>query len=70
MHKITINSTRCNQCNYKFITKNSIIDTNRPSLEQLEQDIMNLKHIAKVACKYNVSDNSIRKWIDKYKKLI
>jgi transposase-like protein len=31
---------------------------------------MDLKHITKVASKYNVSDNSIRKWIDKYKKLI
>lgn len=63
-------STRCNQCNYKFITKNSIIKTNRPTLEQLEQDIKDLKYITKVASKYNVSDNSIRKWIDKYKKLI
>jgi hypothetical protein len=62
--------TPTNKCNYKFITKNSIIDTNRPTLEQLEQDIKDLKYITKVASKYNVSDNSIRKWIDKYKKLI
>ena len=43
---------------------------NRPSLEQLKKDIVELKSMVKVGHKYNVSDNAIRKWIANYEKLL
>lgn len=47
-------------CNYKYNSKNI------PSKEQLIDDINELKSKLKISKKYNVSNNSIKKWIDKY----
>ncbi len=55
----------CSQeCAKKFQRK-----INRPSLQQLTEDIKNLhNNISAVARKYGVSDNAIRKWIKYYNK--
>ncbi len=59
---------RCSICVYKFKHKNAVEKTFRPSLIQLELDLKILGSYVKVAQKYNVTDNTIRKWIRKYKK--
>lgn len=63
---ISSKSCRCNDCENKnrFIT--ACKNTNRPSYEQLLQDIKEIKAFTKIGEKYNVSDNCIRKWIKKY----
>jgi len=61
---ISIRSTRCLSCAKKQQTRKV---ANRPSLEQLEQDLKELKTYTAVGRKYKVSDNSIRKWIKGYK---
>ena len=63
---ISNKSTRCNICVYKNRLINSIEKTNRPNYNQLINDIKELKSLIKVGEKYNVSDNTIRKWIRKY----
>lgn len=57
---------RCINCNdkNKFIT--ACKDSNRPSLEQLLEDVKKLNY-TNTGKKYRVSDNTIRKWITKYK---
>lgn len=62
-------SLRCRKCCDKHKLKTSIINTNRPSLDQLNNDLKELKSYVKVGAKYNVSDNCIRKWIRKYNTL-
>ncbi len=68
---------RCIDCN-KIIYKDSLrcIDcehikqrkvVNRPSLEQINNDLQELKTMVAVGKKYDVSDNTIRKWIRHYK---
>lgn len=66
---IFLTSTRCNECNNKYKLKVAINTTNRPSLQQLQQDLKDLRYYVKVAEKYNVSDNTIRKWINKHKNM-
>jgi hypothetical protein len=58
---------RCSACNdiHKKYGKRKVSD--RPSLEQLETDLKELKYYVKVGEKYGVSDNCIRKWIKQYK---
>lgn len=63
--KISKSSTRCIQCNdnKKFLVGSK----DRPSLEQLREDLVEKNNnYCAVARKYNVSDNCIRKWIQKY----
>jgi uncharacterized protein YjcR len=43
------------------------INVNRPSLEQLEEDLQTMPYTT-ICKKYNVSDNTIRTWIKNYKK--
>jgi uncharacterized protein YjcR len=62
-------SIRCRHCNDIDKLKTSIRDSNRPSLDQLNTDLKELKSFVKVGAKYNVSDNCIRKWIKKYNTL-
>lgn len=62
--------TRCNNCNNKFKIKTNINTMNRPSLEQLQNDLKELKSMVQVGIKYKVSDNAIRKWIKNYEKII
>ena len=62
-------SIRCRHCNDINKLKTSIKDSNRPSLEQIMNDLKELKTFIKVSAKYNVSDNCIRKWIKKYNSL-
>jgi hypothetical protein len=62
-------SIRCRKCCDIFKLKTSIRDSNRPSLDQLNTDLKELKSFIKVGAKYNVSDNCIRKWIRKYNTL-
>ena len=63
--KIHARSTRCNSCSVK--SRNNRKVKNRPSLEQLEEDLETLP-MTKVGIKYDVSDNCIRKWLRSYRK--
>jgi Zn finger protein HypA/HybF involved in hydrogenase expression len=65
-NKISIRSKRCSKCNDKYRFLNSIKD--RPTYDQLMNDLKELKRYVHVGKKYRVSDNCIRKWIKKYKK--
>lgn len=60
---------RCGDCNYKlrFNSLRKKIEE-RPSLETLNRDITELKNFSAVGRKYNVCDNTIRKWIKNYNK--
>ena len=53
-------SKMCSECNS---IKSRKVD--RPSLEQLKEDILNLGYSG-TGRKYGVSDNSVRKWIKRY----
>jgi hypothetical protein len=66
---INIKSTRCNNCNNNLKLKQSIESNNdKPTLAQLYADLKELGSYVKVGIKYGVSDNCIRKWINKRKK--
>lgn len=58
--EISSKSIRCAECN----SKNQRI-TKRPSREELKQEIRNFSFL-EIGRKYNVSDNSIRKWCNAY----
>ncbi len=60
-------NSRCIKCNdkNKFIT--ACKERNRPSLEQLLEDVEKLNY-TNTAKKYGVCNNTIRKWIEKYQK--
>jgi hypothetical protein len=60
-------STRCQKCLTIFRLNTAIRVNNRPTLEQLEEDLINNTYI-NVGIKYGVSDNTIRNWIKQYKK--
>ena len=62
-------SKRCQQCATKNTITNNITKSNRPSLEQLREDLISLKTYINVGKKYNVSDGAIRKWIKSYEKI-
>jgi len=62
-------STRCNQCVSKFKLTTAIAQSNRPTLEQLEEELKTHTYLS-LGKKYNVSDNTIRSWIKQYKKHI
>lgn len=57
--KCTWSKDRCEPC-YRLDSRK----VERPSLEQLEEDIKSLGYSG-TGRKYGVSDNSIRKWIKK-----
>jgi prophage antirepressor-like protein/transposase-like protein len=61
---------RCNDCNNKYKIKINAIESNRPSLLQLKQDMEELKSMVQVGRKYSVSDNAVRKWIKNYEKIL
>jgi len=61
---ISKNSTRCQSCASKQQTRKV---HNRPSLDQLENDLEELRTYTAVGRKYEVSDNTIRKWIKGYR---
>jgi hypothetical protein len=61
--------TRCNECNNKNKIKIKSVESNRPSLEQLKNDLKELKSMVQVGVKYKVSDNAVRKWIKNYEKI-
>ncbi len=65
--KISKKAVRCNDCNNK--KKFTEAFKNIPSYEQLQEDLNKIKVLTKIGKKYNVSDNTIRKWLNKYKKL-
>lgn len=58
--EISRNSLRCNQCNHKLQYK-----VQHPSREELKQLIRTMPFV-QIGKKYNVSDNAVRKWCDKY----
>lgn len=62
-------STRCYQCVSKYKLTTAIAQSNRPTLEQLEEDLKIYTYLD-VGKKYGVSDNTIRSWIKQYKKHI
>lgn len=64
------NCTRCLKCMNKNKIKTNAITMNRPSLDQLKNDLKELKSMVQVGVKYKVSDNAIRKWIKNYEKII
>lgn len=59
-------SYRCRSCAAKESNKPRLKVKNRPSLEQLEEDLRTLPY-TQVGVKYGVSDNSIRKWLKQYR---
>ena len=63
--KIYKESIRCKSCSGKQPHNRKV--KNRPSLEQLEEDLETLP-MTKVGIKYGVSDNCIRKWLRSYRK--
>ncbi len=68
-HSIYITSVRCGKCeNMRRLSESITNNKNRPSLIQLQEDLKTLKSYVQVGKKYGVSDNCIRKWINKYKK--
>jgi hypothetical protein len=75
-------SIRCGKCENKKRLIDSLASNSRPalpcgssrardspSLSQLEADLAELKSYVQVGKKYGVSDNCIRKWMNKYKSL-
>ena len=62
--------TRCNDCNNKHKIKTNAKTMGRPSLQQLKNDLIELKSMVQVGVKYKVSDNAIRKWIRNYEKIV
>jgi len=64
--KILESSIRCVICENKRKFKNN--KSNRPSYEQLLKDKNELKTYVNISKKYNVSDTTIRKWFNNYKK--
>jgi hypothetical protein len=62
--------TRCLNCMNKHKIKTNSDTMNRPSLEQLKNDLKELKSMVQVGVKYKVSDNAIRKWIKNYEKIV
>jgi prophage antirepressor-like protein/predicted GIY-YIG superfamily endonuclease len=67
---IYFTSIRCGKCKNKKRLLDSLANNSRPSLAQLEADLQTEKSYVQVGKKYGVSDNCIRKWINKYKSLI
>ena len=63
-------SIRCTKCLNKNKIKQGVEHGNRPTLEQLKKDLEELKSYVKVGIKYDVSDNTIRKWIKRYEDII
>jgi transposase len=59
-------ATRCISCAGKKREEHKI--KARPSYEQLQKDLEDLKYYTKIAKKYNVSDKTIKKWINIYEK--
>ena len=55
-------ASRCQDCHNKFKLKSS----RRPSKQQLEQDLISIKHFTRIGKKYEVSDNAVRKWCKSY----
>jgi Zn finger protein HypA/HybF involved in hydrogenase expression len=67
---ITKESTRCPSCaSIQSNIPNRKVAI-RPTLEQLVQDIAELKYMTRVGLKYGVSDGAVRKWIKLYEKQI
>lgn len=65
---ISEKSTRCKNCVNKLKLETAIRENNRPSLQQLQEDIRIIGSYRGVGYKYNVSDNTIRNWIKQYQK--
>jgi len=77
-NKVTVESRKCGDCQkiilqvnksgycIKCIAKYRKPLKDKPSLKQLEDDMKELKTYVAVGKKHNVSDNCIRKWIQKY----
>jgi len=63
---ISEKSTRCTPCVNKLKKYNALNNTNRPTHKQLLEDLEKLGSYVKIGQKYKVSDNTIRKWINKY----
>lgn len=68
--EVASRSIRCNGCVNREKLKKSIEVENkdRPSLNQITEDLGKLGSYLQVGKKYGVSDNCIRKWITRHKK--
>ena len=62
-------SIRYGKCENKKRLIDSLASNSRPTLSQLEADLAELKSYVQVGKKYGVSDNCIRKWMNKYRSL-
>lgn len=60
---ISRGSTRCQKCSIIFQTQNHVLPASREELKQL----IRTTPFTTIGKLYNVSDNAIRKWCDKYK---
>lgn len=61
-NKCSKNASRCLDCSQ------AAISSKRPTKEQLDKDFKELKSYSAVGRKYNVCDNSVRKWTKFYNK--
>jgi hypothetical protein len=61
---ISVANTRCQKC----FAKHKFFTSEKPSYDQLKQDLKTLGSVLKVAKKYNKSDKTIKKYLDTYEK--
>ena len=60
--KISKNATRCSDCHKKFLKTNEVQGITREELKNL----IRTTPFTTIGKKFNVSDNAVRKWCDKY----
>jgi len=60
-------SKQCKQCDSKTRFLKSVKDSNRPPYDELKESVL-ITGYSKTGKIYNVSDNTIRKWIKQYEK--
>jgi prophage antirepressor-like protein len=63
---ISEKASRCTPCVHKFKKETALNNSKRPTHKQLLDDMKTLGAYTKVGLKYNVSDNTVRKWIKIY----
>lgn len=60
--EISRNATRCKECNINFTINQNILPVSRDELKML----IKTQSFTSIGKQFNVSDNAVRKWCDKY----
>lgn len=67
-----LESSKCPECKTRLITKNNKsgicveCKSKKPSKEELQKDLLELKTKVAIGKKYGVSDNGVKKWLKNY----